>query len=119
MSTFETPDPISLTVELGVGEIRIAAGDRTETVVTVQPSNSADKGDVAAAEQTQVELADGRLLIKAPKGWRHWTPWAGGESVDVEIELPSATADTGRGWEISDSTRRAEWSSRPGPATSR
>lgn len=97
MPTFETPDPISVTVELGVGDIRIAASDRTNTVVDVRPSDPADKGDVSAAEQTHVELAEGRLLVKAPKGWRRWTPWGGGESVDVEIELPSGSRVWGTG----------------------
>ena len=33
MQTFETPEPISVTVELGVGELRVVASDRTDTVV--------------------------------------------------------------------------------------
>lgn len=91
MTTFETPEPISVTVELGVGDMRMAASDRTDTVVAVSPSDPAKKGDVSAAEQTSVEFANGRLLVKAPKGWRQWTPWGGGESVDVQIELPSGS----------------------------
>ena len=91
MPSFETPEPISVAVEVGVGEIRIAASDRTDTVVDVHPSDPAKKGDIAAAEQTRVEFANGRLLIAAPRGWRRWTPWGGGESVAVEIELPSGS----------------------------
>jgi hypothetical protein len=89
MNTFDTPEPISVTVELGVGDIRIEAGDRTDTVVEVNPSNPSKKGDVAAAEQTRVEYTAGRLLVKAPKGWRRYAPWGGGESIDVRIELPA------------------------------
>jgi Putative adhesin len=96
MGTFETPGPISVSVELGVGELHIAASDRTDTVVDVRPSDPAKKGDVAAARETLVELADGRLLVKAPKGLRQWTPWGGGESVDVQIELPSGSRLWGR-----------------------
>jgi hypothetical protein len=91
MPKYETPEPISVTVEVGVGEVRIAATERTDTVVDVSPSDPAKKGDVSAAEQTRVDFADGRLLVKAPKGWREWTPWGGGESVDVQIELPSGS----------------------------
>jgi hypothetical protein len=91
MPTFETPEPISVTVELGVGDIQIAASDRPDTVVDVRPSDPAKRGDVSAAEQTLVEFANGRLLVKAPKGWRQWTPWGGGESVDVLIELPAGS----------------------------
>src|SRR4029078_11437317 len=80
MPTFDTPEPITLTVEISVGDIRIVASERTDTTVEVRPTNSARKGDVTAAQQTQVLYADGRLLIKAPKGWRHFTPFGGRES---------------------------------------
>jgi hypothetical protein len=91
MPMFETPEPISVTVELGVGGIRIAASDREDTVIDVSPSDPAKKGDASAAEETQVVFAEGRLLVKSPKGWRRWTPWGGGESVDVQIDLPSGS----------------------------
>jgi Putative adhesin len=91
MPTFDTPQPITVTVELAVGDLRIVAGDRADTVVEVRPSNSSRKGDVNAAQQTRVEFADGRLLVKAPKGWRHFTPLGGHESIDVEIALPTGS----------------------------
>jgi DUF4097 and DUF4098 domain-containing protein YvlB len=43
---------------------------------------------VIAAGQTRVEYAGGRLLIRAPKGWRQYKPWAGGESIEVQVNLP-------------------------------
>jgi hypothetical protein len=54
MPTFDTPQPISVTVELGVGDLRIVASDRTDTMVEVRPSDPAKKADVTAAEQTRV-----------------------------------------------------------------
>lgn len=100
MPTFDTPEPISATVEIGIGDVRITAGDRSDTVVEVRPSDSARKGDVELAEQTRVELAGGRLLIRAPRGWRYYSPWAGRESIDVEIALPAGShvsVDAGMG----------------------
>ncbi len=91
MPTFDTPEPISVNVELGVGDIRIVASDRTDTVVEVRPSDPTKKSHVTAAEQTRVEYAGGRLLIRAPKGWRQWTFRGGGESVDVQIGLPAGS----------------------------
>jgi hypothetical protein len=91
MPTFDTPEPISVTLELGVGQIRIAATDRTDTSVEIRPTDPAKKGDVTAAQQTRVEYAGGRLLIKAPKGWRQYTFLGGGESVDVQIGLPTGS----------------------------
>jgi hypothetical protein len=91
MPTFDTPDPILVTVELGVGDVRITASDRNDTEVTVRPTDPAKKSDVTAAEQTVVEFAAGRLLIKSPKGWRRYTPRGGGESIDVQINLPAGS----------------------------
>ena len=87
MPTFDTPEPISVTVEFGVGDLRMVASDRTDTMVEVRPSDPAKKADVTAAEQTRVEFAGGRLLIKAPKSWRQLTWRGGGESIDVQVEL--------------------------------
>jgi DUF4097 and DUF4098 domain-containing protein YvlB len=91
MPTFDTPEPISVTLELGVGNIRIAASDRTDTSVDVRPSDPAKKSDVAAAAQTRVDYDGGRLLIRTPKGWRQYTPRGGGESIDVRIDLPTGS----------------------------
>jgi DUF4097 and DUF4098 domain-containing protein YvlB len=91
MPVFDTPEPITVTVELGVGDLRLVAGDRADTVVEVTPSDPDKKGDVTAAEQTRVEYAGGQLLIKAPKNWRRYTPHGGGESVDVLVELPAGS----------------------------
>jgi len=67
------------------------ASDRTDTMVEVRPSDAAKKADVTAAEQTRVEYAGGRLLIKAPRGWRQYTFRGGGESIDVQVELPAGS----------------------------
>jgi hypothetical protein len=96
MPAFETPQPIELELELGVGDIRISASDRADTVVEVLPTSPDNRDDVRAAEQTRVEYAGGRLLVKAPK--RRFTPFADGGSIDVRIELPTdsrVTADAG------------------------
>ena len=91
MPSFETPQPISVHVELGAGRIRVVAGDRIDTVVDVRPSDPNSKADVTAAEQTGVELSGGRLVIRAPKGWRQYTPFGGRESIDVDVDVPSGS----------------------------
>jgi len=98
MTIFQTPDPISVSLEFGVGDLRLVASDVGETVVEVKPTDPANKGDVNAAKQTQVEYASGALLVRGPKNWRHWTPWGGRESIDIEIHLPEGSrvsADVG------------------------
>ena len=87
MPTFDTPQPISVTLDVGMGDIQVVASDRTDTVVDVRPSDPAKKSDVTAAEQTRVEYASGRLLVKAPKGWRVVVPR--GRGVDRRADRAS------------------------------
>src|ERR1039457_3132003 len=83
-----TPGPISVTLELGTGDVRIAASDRTDTVVEVRPSNEADESDVKAAKQVRVDYAGGMLRVTGPKpGAFDFSRKT--RSVDVSIELPS------------------------------
>ena len=91
MPTFPTPGPIIVTLDIGVGDIRIAAGARSDTVVEIRASNPARPADVAAAEQTRVEYSDGHLLIKGPKGWRRYSPIGPKESIDVQIDIPEGS----------------------------
>jgi Putative adhesin len=91
MPTFATPQPISVTVEPVVGNVRIVAGDRAETVVDVRPTDESNASDIKAAEQTTVEHAAGTLTIKAPKlrplDFSNKT-----RSIDVTIELPAGSS---------------------------
>ncbi len=88
MTTFDTPEPISVTMELGIADVRIVASERVDTVVEVEPSDPTKDSDVAAAKETTTEYANGVLRIKAPKGWRRYSFRGGSESVNVRIELP-------------------------------
>ncbi len=91
MSHFETPQPISVVLELRVADVRVTAGERADTIVQVRPSDSSRRDDVTAAEQTRVEYADGRLLVKGPRRLRELSPFSDGGSVDVDIELPAGS----------------------------
>ena len=95
MSHFETPQPISVVLELRVADVRVAAGERADTIVEVRPSDSSKRDDVTAAEQTRVEYADGALLVKGPRRLREWSPFSDGGSIDVEIELPAGSDVSG------------------------
>jgi hypothetical protein len=90
MPTFTTPEPISVELDLVVGDARIAAGDRIDTVVEVRPSDPSSELDVRAAEQTRVEYDAGRLLVKAPKQ-RRLSIFGRPGSVDVTIDLPAGS----------------------------
>ena len=90
MPTFDTPTPISATISVVSGDVRISAGDRNVTTVSVEPTDTSNDEDRKAAELTRVEYADGALLVKAPK-LRSWLPRSTGGSVDVRIELPAGS----------------------------
>lgn len=91
MPVFDTPEPILASVEVGVGDIRIAASERADTVVEVRPSHPERRDDAQAAEQTRVELSGGQLVVKAPKSWKRWSPFGDGGSIEVSIELPAGS----------------------------
>jgi hypothetical protein len=89
MPTFDTPEPITATIDVAIGDVRISAGDRGDTVVEVHPSDASDEEDLQAAELTRIEYANDELLVKAPK-LRSWLSRKGG-SIDVTIELPAGS----------------------------
>jgi DUF4097 and DUF4098 domain-containing protein YvlB len=96
MPAFATPEPISVTIELGMGDARIIASDRTDTIIEVRPRDDSKASDTRAAEQTRVEYASGRLLVKATQR----SLFGRGSSVGVTIELPSGShvqGDSGMG----------------------
>jgi hypothetical protein len=91
MPTFDTPAPISVSVDIGTASIEIIASERADTVVEVRPADPAKKVDVVAAEQAQVSYSNGNLTVKAPRTWRECLVWGGPGSVDVKVELPSGS----------------------------
>jgi hypothetical protein len=90
MPTFDTPNPISATIDVVSGDVGISAGDRSATIVKVDPTDPSSEEDRKAAQLTRVEYAGGRLLVKAPK-LRAWLPRSTGGSIDVTIELPAGS----------------------------
>jgi hypothetical protein len=101
MPTFETNQPIVLSIEMSQGVVHVIASDRTDTVVAVNPSDRDRPEDVEAAEKTAVDLANGTLSIKGPKPRGIAAPllgWKRGGAVEVTVELPegsSLRADAG------------------------
>ena len=101
MPSYETHGPIILSVELSQGMVHVIAGDRSDTVVAVTPSDPGRPADVEATQKTAVDLANGTLSIRMPKPGGIAAPiigWKRSGSVEVVVELPegsSLRADTG------------------------
>lgn len=89
MSTFDTPEPINVTMDVAVADVSITAGDRTDTVVEVQPTDPSRDLDVTAAAQTKVDFASGTLVIKGQKPNGYWRKVG---SIDLRIELPAGSS---------------------------
>ncbi|WP_439678569.1 DUF4097 family beta strand repeat-containing protein [Embleya sp. MST-111070] len=89
MAVFDTPHPITATIAITAGDIRVEASERGDTVVEVRPTDAGNDLDVKAARQVRVDYTRGRLAVKEPTGpgRRFATPHGGG-SVDVRIALP-------------------------------
>ncbi|MFC0446847.1 DUF4097 family beta strand repeat-containing protein [Rhodococcus jostii] len=94
MPNFETPEPISVALELGVGTVRITASDRTDTTVDVRPSDESDESDVQAAQRVRVGYENGVLEVRGPKA-RVFDFSRKTRSVDVFIDLPSGSQVSG------------------------
>jgi hypothetical protein len=87
--SFDTPSPVSVSVEIFVGNVDITATHRRDTVVEVLPSRPGLQWDVTAAEQTTVDRTGNLIAVRGPHRWtRYILPWAGRESVDLHISLP-------------------------------
>jgi hypothetical protein len=90
MPTFDTPQPISASIDVVMGDVRIVAGDTDTTVVDVEPSDPANREDVKAAELTRADCAGTQLTVRTPKV-RSWRPRTDGGSVDIAITLPAGS----------------------------
>jgi hypothetical protein len=87
MPTFDTPQPITATVEISAGSVRLVASDRDDTVVEVRPRDESRSHDVKAAEQVRVDFTNGTLAVASQRGFSF--PRRG--AVAVDIALPSGS----------------------------
>ena len=87
MPTFDTPQPITATVEISAGAVRLVATDRTDTVVEVRPWDASRSLDVKAAEQVRVDFNNGTLSVASNRGFS--LPRRG--AVVVDVALPSGS----------------------------
>ena len=90
MPTFDTPAPITATVELPIGELRVTASERADTTVEVR-SNAED---AKQADAVRVELVGDALRVTGPSLGilQKLTPKTPGRSLEIEIALPVGSA---------------------------
>ena len=86
MPTFQTPDPITASVEVVSGSVHVIATDRDDTVVQIIPRDPHRTSDIRVAEAARVDFREGTLTVSAG---RRFISLGRGGAVDVDIELPS------------------------------
>lgn len=87
MPTYETPEPITASIRLARGSLRIRASDRKVTAVDLMPGDADSADDVQAVQQTRIDWAGGKLKLKGP---RPRNPDRNGV-VDAVIEVPDGS----------------------------
>jgi hypothetical protein len=87
MPNFDTPQPITATVEISAGSVRLVASDRDDTVVEVRPRDESRSHDVKAAEQVRVDFKNGTLAVTSRRGFSF--PRKG--AVVVDVGLPAGS----------------------------
>lgn len=85
MSAFVTPEPITATLTTAGARVRVAASERSDTVVLVEPVDSANKSDLKVAENTKVDFSAGELSVRTTKSGDK------NGSVAITIELPAGS----------------------------
>jgi len=100
MPSFATPEPVLALVDVNGFVLTAYAGDRAETTVDLRPHNPARAADVELAEETTVNLAEGRLVVRSPRTTRSRLRhlFGGGPRVDIRVQLPAGSALEVRGW---------------------
>ncbi len=93
VSTFSTPSPITVTLDLYVADVRFVPSDRADTVVEVAPSDPGKAADVKAAESTRVEYdeATRTLSVVSRKPLNRFVNFSSKrpDAIDVIIQLPT------------------------------
>ncbi|MBD0425042.1 DUF4097 family beta strand repeat protein [Streptomyces sp. TRM S81-3] len=89
MQKFDTPTPVSVSLDIPAGRVQFIAADRADTTVEVLPAQASKGRDVKAAEQTEVAYGDGVLRIQAAEAKNQYFGPSG--SVEVTVQLPAGS----------------------------
>ena len=96
MPTFDTPEPITATIDLAIGDVRITAGDRSDDRRRRAPQRRVQR------RRRQGRRADPRRVRERPAARQGaeaalWFSRSDGGSIDVTIELPAGSHVHGTG----------------------
>ena len=70
MTSFETPDPITLDIEIGAGRVEVVAETATTTEIQLLPARADDTDALELIEQARVEHRGTTVIVHLPDGRR-------------------------------------------------
>ncbi|GAA1957501.1 DUF4097 family beta strand repeat-containing protein [Catenulispora subtropica] len=85
----ETPEPITVILEIPSGAIRLIAAERRDTTVEILPADASRNRDVKAAQHMQVAYDAGVLRVEAEAAEHRLIGDSG--SVTVTVHLPAGS----------------------------
>lgn len=93
MSVFPVDGPAEVRIDIQMGRVDVVATARRDVSVHVAPSNPDRSGDRAAAESARIDRAGSAIVVTGPT---RWNLFGRGDSIDVTVEVPEASAATVR-----------------------
>jgi DUF4097 and DUF4098 domain-containing protein YvlB len=70
MASFETPDPITLDVEIGAGNVLVVADTTATTEIELRPARAGDADALELIEQARVDHHGSTVVVHVPDGRR-------------------------------------------------
>jgi hypothetical protein len=91
MTSFETPDPITLDIEIGAGSVNVVADSTTTTEIELRPARDGDSDAIELIDQARVDRHGSTVIVHMPDGRRFGllrrTP-----DVIIEARVPAGSA---------------------------
>ncbi|RZQ61337.1 DUF4097 family beta strand repeat-containing protein [Amycolatopsis suaedae] len=98
MPTFATTGPVTVSLAIASGDVRVVAGARDEAVAEIRPRNAASADDATLAENSRVDFSGDTLSISVPKPPTSWRNFIGFDypAVDIVVEVPEGSRLRGK-----------------------
>lgn len=91
MSVFPVDGPAEVRIDIQMGRVDVVATARRDVSVHIAPSNPHRSGDRAAAESARIDRVGSAIVVTGPTRWNLFGP---GDSIDLTVEVPEASAAT-------------------------
>ena len=90
MTSFETPDPITLDIEIGAGNVQVVADTTASTEIELRPAKSGDADALELIDQARVDHHGSTVTVHIPDGRRFGLLRRTPEIV-IEAHVPAGT----------------------------